>query len=109
MKKRIPITCDNCGKRFSVKQPKKKIHKDGIEGVLSIFYITCPNCKKKFVSFVENEKLKTMVKENKVLRRKLGTIQDDDEYFEAQDVFEENMTKIKALQKDLKFRFSKYV
>ncbi len=109
MKKRIPITCEDCGKLFSVKQPKKKIHKDGIEGILSIFYIECPNCKKKYVSFVESEKIKLMVKENKVLRRKLGTIQNDDEYFEAQEEFDKNMSRIKSVQNDLKFRFSKYV
>lgn len=106
---RIPIICDSCGKKFAVKSPKKKIHKDGLEGNLVIYYISCPHCEKKFVSFVENEKIKKMIKENKFLRKKLETIRDDEEYFRVQADFEGNVRKIDTLKKDLIFRFSKYV
>lgn len=107
--KRIPVNCDNCKKDFIVKQPQKKIHKDGLEGDLLIYYISCPHCKKKFVSFVETEKIKTMVRDNKLLRKKLGTIKDDDEFILAKKEFETNVSRIESLQKDLIFRFSKYV
>lgn len=107
--KKIPIVCDSCKKNFTVKQPKNKIHKDGLEGNLVIYYIICPHCEKKFVSFVENEKIKTMVNENKALRTKLRLIKDPEEYVKAHEEFEKNVSRIDSLRKDLIFRFSKYV
>lgn len=107
--KKISIACENCKKKFFVKQPKKKLHKDGLEGIITIYYIECSNCNKKYVSFVENEKIKAMVKENKALHKKLATIRDEQEYLEAQEEFEKNVSRIDTLRKDLIFRFSKYV
>jgi len=106
---RIVVPCDSCKKRFVVRKPKKKIHNDGIEGRLTIYYIQCTNCKEKFVSFVESKKIKTMIKENKQLQNRLRTIKDDAEYVQALDEFEKNTSRIDTVKKDLIFRFSKYV
>lgn len=106
---KIPVFCGECTKRFVIKQPNKKIHNDALEGKLMIYYISCPHCKKKTVSFVESEKLKTMIKENKTLQKSLGTITNEEEYIEVQDEFQHNVRKIETLTKDLIFRFSKYV
>lgn len=107
--KRIPVPCDSCKKKFAVKKPRKKLYEDGLEGKLTIYYITCPHCKTKFVSFIENEKLKNLVKENRILHKRLATIKDDDEYFEAQEEFEKRFAQIDSLRKNLITRFSKYV
>lgn len=107
--KRITVPCDNCKKKFVVRKPKKKIHRDAVEGLLTIYYITCKHCETNFVSFVENEKLKNLVKENKKLQSRLGSIKDDDEYIEAQEKFEKQVAKADMIRRDLIFRFSKYV
>lgn len=107
--KRIVVPCNNCKKNFAVKKPSKKIHNDGLEGRMTIYYITCPHCKEKFISFIETEKVKKLVKENKTRRKKLETIKDDDMYVETLNALEETISKIESIQKDLKLRFSKYV
>lgn len=109
MSNRVVVPCDNCKKKFVVKKPKKKLHKDGLEGSLTIYYISCPHCKKKTVSFVENEKIKKLIAENGKLQKRLGFIRDDDEYIKALEQFEKNVSRIDRLKRDLIFRFSKYV
>lgn len=107
--KKIVVPCDNCKKKFVVKKPKVKTHKDAVEGILKIYYIECKHCKKKFVSFVENEKIKTMVKNNKILQNDLRNAKDDNDYIKLLEESEKNLKKIKSVKKDLIFRFSKYV
>lgn len=107
--RKINIPCDNCKKKFVVKKPKKKIHSDGVEGKLTIFYITCTHCKKKFVSFVENEKIRKMIKQNKILHNRLKTITDNDMYEKVEEEFQKAVKRIDTVRKDLIFRFAKYV
>jgi len=105
----IKVVCEKCTSTFFVRKPKKKLHKDGIEGTLTIYYISCPDCKENFVSFVENEKIKKLVKDNQSLYRSLSTIKDTAEYDTTFKEFQKNVTRIDTLRKDLIFRFKKYV
>lgn len=107
--KRIVVPCNSCKTNFVVKQPRKKIHTDGLEGKMTIYYIKCSNCGEKFVSFVETEKVKTIIKENKARKKKLETITDDEKYIETLNTFNETIDKLNQIQKDLKQRFMKYV
>lgn len=106
---KVIVPCDNCNNKFVVRKPNKKVHKDALEGSLTIYYISCTNCKKKFVSFVESEKIKKLVQENKARKKKLDTIIDEQEYIKALEEFESKTKRIDTLRKDLIFRFSKYV
>ena len=108
------VICDGCGKEFRVKKPKSKKHKDGLEGLLTIFYIQCKHCKKKYVTFVENKQLKEMIRERKSIYSSIRFLDAKTEEGQAEiesrfKKVEELDSKIKLRTNSLKFYFSKYV
>lgn len=109
MSKNRNVTCDECGKIFKVTKPKTKRHLDGIEGNLKISYFSCKHCKKKYVTFVENSKIRALINENRKMYRVLAFITDEKEYSNAYGEYITLQRTIDTLRKSLIFRFSRYV
>lgn len=113
------MTCDTCHTEFKLKKTKFKLLKNTADGNVRVQYFSCPECGKKYVVSVENEKLKNMVKEIKKLRRnylqelkKKELPKNPDEKTKAEEMleqYEKMKTENMRLNKHLKFLYSKNV
>lgn len=107
------VICDSCKKEFKVTKPKVKKHRDGLRGLLSISYFSCKHCKKKYVTHIENDKLREMIRNRKSIYSsiRLLDVKTEDGKKEMERRFKEVEDldlKIKSLSSTLKFDFAKY-
>lgn len=106
-----PVLCEECHKSFKIKRLKTKQHRDGVEGLLKIQYFECPDCKKKYVTFIENDKIKKMMQERNKLVSKIKRATQENNITKIEDLEKERRDKdsrINTVRKDLLFFFSKY-
>jgi len=61
------VKCDSCNIKFEFKNPKKRKLTDKVSEI----YFECPNCREKFHSYYENEKVRELMEENRKLQNEL--------------------------------------
>lgn len=72
------VTCDKCGKEFSIKPHEKKHGKGIIET-----YFNCPHCNEHYTAYVTNAAIRSKQREIKKLGDQLHTITDMEKYNKA--------------------------
>lgn len=112
-KRKLDVICDDCKKEFRIRKIKNKKHRDALEGVLTIEYFICPNCKKKYVTFISNSDLRKAVKERQRIYSSIRTLdvttnRGEREATKRMKQIEEMDSKIRLRVDSLKFHFSKY-
>ncbi|MEN2464921.1 hypothetical protein [Ornithinibacillus sp. JPR2-1] len=99
------VRCDNCSKEFKIKKILKTKKKDGLEGEVTIHYFSCPSCKTKYTTLVENDELRKLIRETKQAYSKIRQLKDLKEIEEAFERYDELEKKRNRVAARLKSKF----
>ncbi|QBP07000.1 hypothetical protein [Virgibacillus phage Mimir87] len=91
------VSCDKCGKSFTIK-PQEKKHGNGIKET----YFRCTHCNERYTAYVTDADIRKKQRDIKKLGDRLHTITDVDEYNKAFNKYKQMQAKLEPLMNELK-------
>lgn len=89
----MEATCDKCSRKFEIKM-KKRTH--GID--ITEHYFICPKCKKRYTSYVTDQKVRSLQKEVRILSKELR----EHAAYSSPATYKEKVDEVDKMHKEIK-------
>lgn len=96
------VSCDKCGKSFTIK-PQEKKHGNGIKET----YFRCTHCNERYTAYVTDANIRKKQRDIKKLYETLPTITDQRKYQERMQEIRDKKAKLEPLMNELKNKINK--